>query len=1124
VGGTLTVRLAWPSGSHAPSVTLSLTGVAVGPVVLDGITVGFDGDAVADLVLRLDMPGMLAPLRPAFELGVDHGRFTSRILPLGAAEANDFALTLAPTLDLHATDRAAIDMVTRWGLPLAVNIIVAAVGPSILDTPIWTFHDPDGTTRSGPTARQILDHAGLTVPPTGPQVVGANWDDLEPATMALRAFQKAIDGLSFKISETLSIGVATDADNRTGVRLSGYQNIEADDMTVRVFFGAQTTWFDDPDGGATVWLIGPNPDPATSQVLPLWPTPGLSLVGVGVILDGKPTLVDGSVVIGSAGAVIFLNANFPVDTHGTVTVDAPADGIGGALVVERSYINIGGGDGDSFIAKVLPTELKSPFDLAVIYRDGELSFGGTSPLSTGHIEFVIPLNLDFTVIKVTELVLGLTIATGRFSIEAALSGGADVGPVVATIKRVGLIASFGQGGFGLRFRAPDMVGLAIDASTIRLGGFLLIDSERGRYIGGIEIAILGKLELTAIGIITTKNPDGSPGFSLLFIISMILPVPISMSYGFFFGGAGGLLGLNRGLDLDALRNGLRTGTAENILFPKDIVRRAEAIVRDLEAVFPIAQGQFVVGPMVLITWMNPPLVTVKLGIILELGTPIRVGILGLLQLALPDPADAILNLKCAFLGAVDFAAGLLSFDAAIYDSGIGFGDFKIAIEGDIALRLSWGAKPDFLHSVGGFHPAFHPDAHLRLPQMRRLSVSLLKDNPHITMGLYFAITCNSLQLGSKLDFGFEVAGFSIVGEFGFDVLIQFSPFLLDAAIYARLLVKGGGKVLMQITADLTLRGPTPWIARGTAVFSVLFFTVHADFEKVFGPPLEPAIPDTALLPPLIAELCQASNWTAQVPAGTVAVVALLPVEPAEGSVVIEPSGTVAVTQRMAPLHTHMTRFGAYRPNDVSRVDAVKLRIGGQEVPTVPITEMFSPGAFQALPDDDKLRSPAFVPLQAGLRVDDPATLRTTHPVGRQSRYDLIVFDSGADPNHPRQGTEQPPRPAPAESHEHFAVQVRAGVVGHGPAARSLAEQAEAGQVLAVGPATERYGVTRTDDLRAVDGAGRVAPATKDSQGRAVLPEDVLLVRPDAEARARALRQAIGHDFQVVPESQLVVTA
>jgi len=48
---------------------------------------------------------------------------------------------------------------------------------------------------------------------------------------------------------------------------------------------------------------------------------------------------------------------------------------------------------------------------------------------------------------------------------------------------------------------------------------------------------------------------------------------------------------------------------------------------------------------VLITWMNPAIVTVKLGIILELGTPIRIGILGLLQLALPDPDEAVLNLK-----------------------------------------------------------------------------------------------------------------------------------------------------------------------------------------------------------------------------------------------------------------------------------------------------------------------------------------------------------------------------------------------------------------------------------------------------------------------------------------------
>ena len=86
-------------------------------------------------------------------------------------------------------------------------------------------------------------------------------------------------------------------------------------------------------------------------------------------------------------------------------------------------------------------------------------------------------------------------------------------------------------------------------------------------------------------------PDGSDGFTLLFLISITFPVPITLGYGFFFAGAGGLLGLNRSVDLDRLRTGLRAGTADSILFPTDIVRRIDKIIRDLEESFPIDAGQ-----------------------------------------------------------------------------------------------------------------------------------------------------------------------------------------------------------------------------------------------------------------------------------------------------------------------------------------------------------------------------------------------------------------------------------------------------------------------------------------------------------------------------------------------------
>ena len=62
---------------------------------------------------------------------------------------------------------------------------------------------------------------------------------------------------------------------------------------------------------------------------------------------------------------------------------------------------------------------------------------------------------------------------------------------------------------------------------------------------------------------------------MLLLIRVSLPVPIPLGYGFFFSGAGGLLGIIRGIDLDRLRIGLRSGTADSILFPTDIIRRID---------------------------------------------------------------------------------------------------------------------------------------------------------------------------------------------------------------------------------------------------------------------------------------------------------------------------------------------------------------------------------------------------------------------------------------------------------------------------------------------------------------------------------------------------------------------
>ncbi len=821
-----------------------------------------------------------------------------------------------------------------------------------------------------------------------------------------------------------------------------------------------------------------------------------------IILFGDP----GATRLELGDLAIALAAMFDSDGDADVGFELRLGGL--ALVIQ-------GGDGDGFLSMVLPADpMRMSLDLVLgVTRKRGFYFDGGA-----EFEYTFQLNIEVGPLFVDTIDVGVKLETGEVSASIAVTGGLEIGPIVAIVKGIGLVTkvaldkpgNLGPADLSLGFKPPTGIGMSIDTPTLRLGGFLLIDAERGRYAGAIELAVLGKFELTAIGLITTKMPDGSDGFSLLFIISIVFPVPIPLSYNFYFAGAGGLLGLNRSIDLDRLTLGLRSGTADSILFPKDVVRRMDTIIRDLEAVFPVAEGQFLVGPMAMITWSTPPLITLKLGIILEIGTPIRVAILGVLQAILPDPAAPIISIKVAFLGSIDLGAGLLAFDASIYDSFIGISDFKLSLEGDIAVRLSWGPQPEFLLSVGGFHPTYKPAAYLKLPPMRRLSLSLLKDNPSIKLSTYFAITSNTIQLGAQLDLRFEVSGFSVIGDLGFDVLLQFSPFSLQADIHARVSVKAGGAEILAIQLEFTLTGPTPWVARGTGRFKVLGFGVKVRFEKRFGEELLTSRPDVAVLPAVTIELERDAVWRGELGGAATSLVQLLP--PAPGAIVVDAAGAVAVSQRVLPLDTEFSLFGTSRPTDAKLVRVKELRLGGAVVATSALTDAFAPAAFQALSDPDKLAAPAFEQRASGVVTASDHALRADHVVGRKVAYEVLVSDVAGGGAVQRLGRHDEPR-------GRFEALVPGGAAGRSVLARDRARTAEAGRSVDAGDARERFAVTTVEVLRPLDKLGvEAAPVSVDAAGRPSYGAGVVLRRSDAEARLAALAGA--RDLQIVPEAQL----
>jgi hypothetical protein len=507
----------------------------------------------------------------------------------------------------------------------------------------------------------------------------------------------------------------------------------------------------------------------------------------------------------------------------------------------------------------------------------------------------------------------------------------------------------------------------------------------------LELEYEGKLSLKAIGLLTTRMPDGRPGFSLLIIITAEFS-PIQLGLGFTLNGVGGLLGLNRTADVERLRTGVRDSTLSSVLFPQDVIANASRILSDLRQVFPVKPGRFIFGPMAKIGWGTPTLLTIELGLLIEIPDPVRVIILGVIRALLPDEEIKLLQLNVNFLGVIDFEAQRLSFDASLYDSKL----LSFSLSGDMAVRLSWGAEPNFLLSVGGVHSAYDPPP-LNLPVLRRLSLQLTSgDNPRLRLETYFAITSNTVQFGAKIELLARAGSFSIYGFVSFDVLFQFNPFYFIAAISAKLALRAGSSEIASISLDMSLEGPTPWHAKGTAKLKICWFlTIKVRFDKTFGEERNTRLEDVAVLPLLRAALSDKGNWEAQNPDKRHALVSYKTIQ-AGAEVVVYPSGVLTIQQRVVPLGIEIQRFGSQQPADGERFEIEGVQAGegseAEELATGGVDELFAPGQYFELTDAQKLSSKSFERYESGVRLVDSERLEGDYAVRREVAYELYYLD------------------------------------------------------------------------------------------------------------------------------------
>lgn len=667
---------------------------------------------------------------------------------------------------------------------------------------------------------------------------------------------------------------------------------------------------------------------------------------------------------------------------------------GASIKQGEFFVNPAGGDG--FLSEILPSKgFKTQFDVEVGFSQEQgFYFNGSSVL-----EIKIPAHVDIGPVELQSITLSADFKNGEIPIGIGATLKASLGPMTIVIQDLGLKAIFSfpddnNGNLGpidldIGFKAPSTLGLSIDGGGFKGGGFLDFEPEEARYSGVLELEFQDRFTLKAFGLLNTRLPNGQSGFSLLIVISSEF-TPIQLGLGFKLNGVGGLLGLNRTVNIESLRAGLRANTLSSILFPTDIIANADRIISDLKQVFPPQADRFIFGPMAKITWGTPTLVAVDLGLVIEIPDPVRLFILGVLRAVLPNEKVAILQVQVNFLGEINFERRQLKFDASLFDSKLlGFN-----LSGDMAIRLDWGVDANFLLTVGGFHPAYEPPP-MDLPTIRRLTLSLLSgDNPRLRLEMYFAVTSNTAQFGAKLELLASASKFNVYGFLSFDVLFQFNPFYFIAEITAMLALRVGSSSIASIKLTLTLEGPTPWKAQGTASFKICwFFTLKVRFNKTFGEMRNTTLPDLAVLPLLAEALRADDSWEGELPAQRHRLESIREASELMSELLLHPVGTLKISQKVVPLNVRIDRIGSQRPSDGREFLIVNAQ---PEVTTNRPQEVFAPAQFFDLTDEQKLTSASFKELDSGIRVGDAAQLHTGYAAAREVQYEVKYIDSQRD--------------------------------------------------------------------------------------------------------------------------------
>ncbi|GHJ43620.1 hypothetical protein Cs7R123_09620 [Catellatospora sp. TT07R-123] len=870
--------------------------------------------------------------------------------------------------------------------------------PALVGDPVGQLRE-HYLTKEGLATREATDAvADLLLPALGgilnrlgspiTAVYGSDIPDLGDSAAAaehlLHVFVRTAEG-AFADGQAgfeLVVGLAGEQDGGLGLMLAPKGTVAFQDT-----FGDWTATVTAALQSASVIAVGPD-----GLVTDLPDATALNLrADLGLVRTGEMIRIGGT-----TGTRLEIDGPVQVTAFAELTRDYQDFGV--EFGCGKARLIVSGGDGDGFLGKVLPDDAKLEFDLGIGWsrRRGLFLTGGAALKAHFDVRAVLGDVARLDSLDVDLVPSPKDAAVKALVLRAVASGQVRLGPVGVTVQGVGMSAklSFPDGGgnlgpadLDLGFQPPHGVALRIDGGAVTGAGFLSYDAEAAKYAGGIDLEF-AKLRLSALGLLATRMPDGRPGFSLLVVINAQFPKPIPLGFGFNLAAVGGIVGVNRAVNVDRMRSGLRSGSLGAILAPGDVLGNERRLLDDLDALFPVTPGRHLFGPTARLTWGVPTVVTIDLALALELPKPLRFIAAGRVRTLLPDERKAVAVINMDALGVLDTGEGTLSLDATLYDSQLA----GWRLSGDMALRARWSGRSEFVMSAGGFHPRFTPP--VGFPALRRMTMEIGEEKFWLRLQAYLALTSNTLQFGARVDFHAETGDFTADGHFTFDALVRFSPFGFELDLTLAVAIRWKGKLLLGITADLYVTGPGRWQVRGHAEIKLLFLSATVRFKAAFGQQaaLPPAPPeDVSAL--VRAALAEPGAWQVEERAALPALTMRAGITLSE--LLVSPSARVSVRQKIAPVGGMRLDHYGQAPIDGAaelRIDSATL--GGALAQLADVKDEFAPAQFFELSDDQKLTGNAFDLLPSGVSFTATDTVGYDHagPSAVVITYQTKVID------------------------------------------------------------------------------------------------------------------------------------